>query len=79
MFGAPLGPLDDRPHHLVAGRIAERMNDAPMAVAALARQRELAPFQIELDAETDQVVDLLRRLANNHLDDRPDHTARRRP
>ena len=45
------------------------MDDAAVAVAALAGQRELAVLLVELGAPADQLVDLLRRLADDHLDD----------
>ena len=72
------GAGDDGPHDLVAGGVAEGMDDAAMAVAAFARQGELAVFLVELRAPADQVVDLLRRLADDHLDDCRGRTARRR-
>ena len=58
-FGALLGAGDDGPHHLEAGGVAQGVNDAAMAVAAFARQGEMAFFLVEMRAPADQVVDLL--------------------
>src|SRR5581483_9957063 len=63
------GTLDDGAHDFIAGGIAERMDDAAMAMAALARQRQAAIFLVELRAPADQVVDLPGSFANNELHD----------
>ena len=63
------GAGDDRSHDLVAGGVAEGMDDAAMAVAAFARQGELAVLLVEVGAPVDQVVDLVGRLAHHHFDD----------
>ena len=47
-FGAVAGAGDDGPHHLEARRVAQRVDDAAVAVPALAGQREMAVFLIEL-------------------------------
>ena len=78
-FGGLPGAVDDGPHHLEAGGVAQGVDDAAMAVAALARQGELAVLLVELRAPANQVVDLLRRLADDHLDDVAVAQARRRP
>ena len=67
--GRLAGAVDDGPHDLEAGGVAEGVDDAAMAVAALARQGQLAVFLVEVRAAADQVVDLLGRLAHHHLDD----------
>ena len=64
-----LGAVDHRPHHFVAGRVAQRVDDAAMAVAAFAAQEQLAVLDVELRAPVDQLLDLLRRFADDHLDD----------
>ena len=43
----------------IAGGIAQGMDDAAMAVAAFARQGQVAVFLVEMGAPADQVVDLL--------------------
>ena len=63
------GRGDDRPHHLEAGRVAERVNDAPVAVPAFAGERELAIFLVELRAPRDELLDLRGRLADDEFDD----------
>ncbi len=63
------GAFDDGPHDLEAGGVAQGVDDAAMAVAAFARQGEVAVFLVEMGAPADQVVDLVRRLADHHFDD----------
>ena len=57
-FGALRARGDDGPHDLEAGGVAQGVDDAAVAVAALAGQGELAVLQVELGAPADQVVDL---------------------
>ncbi len=64
-----LGPLDHRPHDFVAGRVAECVDDAAMAVPALAAEQQIAVLQVELRAPGDQIVDVVGRFADDHLDD----------
>ena len=64
-----LRAVDHRPHHFVAGRVAERVDDAAMAVAALAAQQQVAVLDVELRAPGDQLLDVLGRFADDHLDD----------
>ena len=63
------GAGDDGAHDLVAGGVAQGVDDAAVAVAALAGQGQLAVFLVELRAPVDQVVDLVGRFADHHLDD----------
>ena len=77
-FGALLGAVDDGPHHLEAGGVAEGVDDAAMAVAALAGQGELAVFLVELRAPADQVVDLVAALRGPPSRRRRGRTGRRR-
>ena len=51
------------PHHLPAGGVAQGVDDAAVAVAALH-----ADFGVELGAVADQFVDVAGRLAHHHLD-----------
>src|SRR4029077_16935424 len=60
---------DQGAHDLVAGGVSQSVDDAPMAVSPFAGQRQLAPFQVEMDPEPDEVLDLLRGFADDHLDD----------
>jgi len=62
--GRPAGALDDGAHHLEAGGVAEGVDDAVVAVAALD-----AGLLVEAGAEGDEVVDLPRGLADDQLDD----------
>ena len=66
----PLGPGDHRPHHFLAGCVAQGMNDAMMAVSPFAAQRERAGFEIEMRAPADQLMDAVGRFADHHFDDR---------
>ena len=63
MLGVCASAVDDGPHHLEAGGVAQRVDDAVIAVPALD-----ARLGVELRAVADEVVDLLRRLAHHHLD-----------
>ena len=60
-------PLDHGPHHLPAGGVAKRMNDAVMAVAAFAAQFERTIAGIEPRAPGDQFVDPRRSLAYDRI------------
>ena len=63
------GAVDDGPHHFMTGGVAQGMDDAAVAVTALARQRDLAALLVEVGAPMDQVGDLLRGLAHDQFDD----------
>src|SRR5262249_37763398 len=63
------GPGDDGPHDLVAGGVAQGVDDAAVAVAALARPGELAILPVAGPAPADHVADLSGGLADDHLDD----------
>ncbi len=63
------GAIDDGPHHLLAGGISQRMDDAMVAVPTFAPQGQRAGHLVEVRAPLDQLVDPRRRLANDHLDD----------
>ena len=62
-IGRFIGAVDDRPHDLPAGGVAQGVDDASVAVAALH-----ADFRVEMGAVTDQLVDVSGRLAHHHLD-----------
>src|ERR1041384_6454828 len=64
-----LGAGDDGTHHLETGCVAEGVDDAAMAVPPFARQGELALLDVEVGAEFDEIVDLIRRLAHHQLYD----------
>ena len=68
-FGRLRGAVDDGAHHLLAGGVAQGVDDAVVAVAPFAPQRQAARFLVEVRAPGDQLVDLRRRLADHHLDD----------
>ena len=68
-FGVCVRLRADGPHDLEAGRVAQGMHDAAMAVAAFARQGDLAFFLVEMRAPADQVIDLIGGFADDHLDD----------
>ena len=68
MFGVCRALGDDGPHHFMAGRVAQGMNDAAMAMATFARQGELAVLLVEIRPKADQIVDLLGRLADDLFD-----------
>ena len=59
------------PHHLAAGGVAVCMNDAIVAVAPLARQRQTAAFLIELRPPFDQLEHSPRSLLHNRAHDLP--------
>ena len=57
------GAVDDGPHHLPAGGVAQGVDDAAVAVAALH-----ADLGVEVGAVADQVVDGAGRLAHHQVD-----------
>ena len=61
------GAIDHCPHHFVTGGIAQRVNNAAMAVPALAAQHQFAVFAVEVCAPLDQLLDMPRRLADDHF------------
>ena len=65
----PPGPFDDGPHHFLAGGIAEGMDDAIVAMAPFAAEREAAGFEIEIRAPFDQFANSLGCFAHDHIDD----------
>ena len=62
------GRGDDRPHDLEAGRVAEGVNDAAVAVPAFAGESELPVLLVELRAPGDEFLDLVRRFADDQFD-----------
>ena len=63
--------LGHRPHHFLAGGVAQRMDDPAMAVPAFQRQSDLAVVRVEVRPIADQLADAVRRLADDHVDDPP--------
>ena len=63
------GPLDDGPHHFLAGGVAQGVDDAVVAVAAFAAQGQAACLLVEVRSPADQFVDPRRRFAHHHLHD----------
>ncbi len=59
--------LEQRLLHRPAGRVVD-MDDAAMAVPALARQVEVVAFRVERHAELDQPLDRARRALDDELD-----------
>ena len=68
-LGCCLRALDDGPHDLVAGRVAQGVDDAGVAVAPFAAERDAAGLLVEVRAPLDQLLDPLGGLADDHLDD----------
>jgi len=60
--------LDHRPHHLAAGGVAERMDDAMMAMPPLAAELQAAVGGVEPRAPGDQFGDPPRRFADDRID-----------
>ena len=69
MLGLCPDPMDDRPHDLAAGLVAERVGDPGVRVAPFAAQRDVAVDLVEVRAPVDQLADPDGRLADDHLDD----------
>ena len=69
-FGRPLRPLDHGPHHFLAGGVAQGVDDAVVAVAPFAAQRQLrrAPRRTACPSAISS-SNPLGRLADDHLDD----------
>ena len=67
--GQRAGALDDGPHHLLAGGVAQGVDDAVVAVAPFAAQGQLAGLFVEAGSPLDQLADARGRLADDHLDD----------
>ena len=61
--------LVKRPLHLGAAAIAARVDDAVVAVAALAAEQQLAFVLIERGAPFDELANVMGSFANDHLDD----------
>ena len=72
------GPLDDGPHDFLAGGVAQGMDDAVMAVAPFAAQRQCASLLVEVRAPADQLVDPVAELRGPPSRPLPDRTDRRR-
>ena len=68
---AALALSDDRPHDLVAGGVAEGVDDPPVAVPALPGEGQVAVLLVELGAPVDELFDLARGLPHHQLDHRP--------
>ena len=64
----PAGLPDHRPHHLAAGRVAERVHDAVVAVSPFTAEFERAIRRVEPCAPVDQFADPARRLADHGVD-----------
>ena len=67
--GPGAGLLDDGPHHLAAGGVAQGVDDAGVLCPPSRRQGELAVVLVEVRAPRDQLGDPPRRLADDQLDD----------
>ena len=77
-FGKLCDSLDHGPHHFLAGGVAQGMDDAVVAVPPFAAQRQLPASSSKCAPQCDQLANPLRRFADDHLDDSPDRTSRRR-
>ena len=69
MFGRARALLDDRPHDLAAGLVAQGVDDPRVRVAPFAAQGDVAVDLVEVRAPVDQLADPVGRLADDHLDD----------
>ena len=60
-------PFDHRPHHFLAGGVAQCMDDPKVAVSAFATQDQLSGFGIETGSPLNQFANPLRGLAHHHF------------
>jgi hypothetical protein len=58
-----------RAHDFFAGRIAEGVDDAAMAVPPFLREGDLAVLDVEVRAVADQLANALRRFTDDEIDD----------
>ena len=63
------GLLDDGPHDLAAGLVAQGVDDPGVRVAPFAAQGDVAVDLVEVGAPVDQLADPVGCLADDHLDD----------
>ena len=63
------GLLDDGPHDLAAGLVAQGVDDPRVRVAPFAAQGDVAVDLVEMRAPVDQLADPIGCLADDHLDD----------